>query len=304
MRMWCECGYLMSDILVPNHTNLHIYTTKALEYEPSKHILVFHCECCHRLHMFASKYTEQKFFVFGLLENGSHEQCEHFSELNIFYIRNDYNQIFEGRYCEKCKRLYIHYRDNWIMYIVERINEVNGSKSSEIYHTDKKIINRYLSSEMDMSVAMRKTRCPCGWLINKDYIDGLINIYNNVNWKQRILFEFGEIDKFPAVSGLCCEKCKRLFIPNKNNKYNVYCKSNTSQKISNSNCLKLYFINNLDDGMINFENKPNPEDVLNTIYISSDQKHLEVHENDDVSNYFLSSVNFHEQQQELSVISG
>ncbi len=291
MRMRCECGYLMSDTLVPNYTNLHIYTTeeklkKTFACEPSEHILVFHCECCHRLHIFASKYTEQKFYAFGLPENGSYEQCEHFSELNIFYIKNDYNEIFKGRYCEKCKKLYIHYHDKLIMYIVEKINEVNGNKSREIYHTDKKIINRYLSSEIDISISIRKTRCPCGWLINTDYNKGLINIYDNVNWKQRLLFEFGEIDKSPAVSGLCCEKCKRLFIPNENGDYDIYCKSNTGKKYQIAN-LKLYFINQLDDGMIDFENNPNPEDVLNTIYISSDQKHLEVHENGNVSNYIL-----------------
>lgn len=269
----CKCGYLMSDTIVPNHTNLHIYTEENMKKKISGEDyditgFVFHCECCHRLHVFSSPYTNQKFYTFGLPENSTYKQCEHFSELNIFWLRNDYDEIFEGRYCPKCKKLYIHYHDKRIIYIVERINEVNGQ---EIYHTNEKITDRYLT-DIDVSVSAKKTRCPCGWLINKDYGDNksFITIYNDDNWKHRIKYEFGETEHFHFVYGLQCEKCGRLFIPYENNNYSIYRKADTGKNISNNNPLKLYFINRLDDGMIDFESNPEPQDVLDTIYIFDD----------------------------------
>lgn len=86
--MMCKCGYTMSDTIVPNNTNLRIYNTKeslkkSLLFKPSECMLAFHCECCHRIHVWGS----QKFLVFGLPENNSIEHCRHFPKLNVFYIK-------------------------------------------------------------------------------------------------------------------------------------------------------------------------------------------------------------------------
>ena len=201
----------------PNRTNLRLKNSSHNNLSETK-IMIFHCECCHRLHIFLSS-NNAKIFVYwhDKVFLSKRDKNPIPSEQYGSYITDDYDGAYPIIFTNENRQILLNFHDKIAVFRLESVSENHHL----IYHENhsKKIL--YDKSTVDMSLSANQIRCPCGWLINLQLIDeeSIIYLYDLVNWVSRVKYEFRELRNFQHLIGLYCKKCKRIMLPAKEQKY-------------------------------------------------------------------------------------
>lgn len=296
MHKTCECGYFMSDSLVPNHTFLRMYlepisTLNGGDYQDKDYSSIFHCECCHRLHFYSIGY-DSRYHVFWLSQVVSENQDGIPNGKNEVYILNDYDEVFKGVFDDKYERLFLEYNGKLAVFLLESIYE----DGQMIYHTEHPERIIFDSSMADRSITAYTIRCSCGWLIWNHWIpddDSLIKLYDDISWLNYAKWAFGEIEDGEhdiKKKGLYCERCRRLMIPDEHGKYVVYAPIEHEEKLAFDFSFLYYYVKPLDQVVIekdapDFQAYLEIPKRLSKIFISEDKKYLRVHEEEKVVFY-------------------
>ena len=267
MRMFCKCGYFMTDVIVPNRTNLRLKNSSHNNLSETK-IMIFHCECCQRLHIFLSS-DNAKFFVYWLDKVFLSKQDKNPipSEQYGSYITDDYDGTYPVTFTDRNRQILLNFHDKIAVFRLESVSDNHRL----IYHENHSEKILYDKSTVDMSLSAHQIRCPCGWLINLQLIDdeSIIYLYDLVNWASRVKYEFGELRNFQHLIGLYCKKCKRIMLPAKEQKYATF--SLTNEKcIDKDFRLFYYYVKSKDEFMIDFEKYRDEPTIFKKIYISDD----------------------------------
>ena len=123
MRMFCKCGYFMTDVIVPNHTNLRLYSNSPLPFNDgltdNNSISIFHCECCHRLYIVSSPYC----YVYWLDKKIPLLQGVNLLpvEQKSAYITNDYGDVYPVVLMDENKQLLLRFHDGFALFRLESI---------------------------------------------------------------------------------------------------------------------------------------------------------------------------------------
>ncbi len=267
MKQFCKCGYFMTDVTVPNHTHLQLCNNNNLDNDSSENkIMVFHCECCHRLHIFQSRYC-----VYWLDKLFSLNKNPVPFKQDETYIKDDYGNIYSVAFTNENKQLLLKFHDKIAVFRLESILE----NHQLIYHENHSEKILYDKSAVNMSLSASQIRCPCGWLINLELMDNksIINLYDSVSWISRVKYEFGELQNFQYLIGLYCEKCKRIMLPTKKQKYIIFSLIN-EQYIDEDFHFFYYYIKPIDECTIDFEKCGDEPTILNKIYISGNKEYI------------------------------
>ena len=271
MRMFCKCGYFMTDVIVPNRTNLRLKNSSHNNLSETK-IMIFHCECCHRLHIFSLS-DNAKFFVYWLDKVFLSKQDKNPipSEQYGSYITDDYGGAYPIIFTDETRQILLNYYDKIAVFRLESVSENHHL----IYHENHSEKILYDKSTVDMSLSAHQIRCPCGWLINLQLIDdeSIIYLYDLVNWASRVKYEFGELRNFQHLIGLYCKKCKRIMLPAKEQKYATFLLTN-KKFIDKDFRLFYYYVKPNDEFMIDFEKYRDEPTILKKIYISDDGEYI------------------------------
>ena len=288
MHKTCKCGFMMRDTTVPNHTVLWVFD----EPDSSSHSFTFyHCECCHRLYKFPSR-VDNRYYMLALREvlPSFPESAEY--NYSTVYIQNDYDEEFKGYLAHDKRKLLLEYHDKAALFLAEEIYD--GDQI--IYHDQAPERIIFDPASVDRSVTADHIRCSCGWLIDQEVIDdeSFIDLYDEAHWQMRVRYELGEDeDEELDISdirkrGLCCEKCRRLMLPDEHGKFIVYKPMIESTANDSVFSFLYYSIYPLDVYSIKFGKYRECNEVpseLNKIFISEDKKYLRVHIGDTVVYY-------------------
>ena len=286
MHKTCKCGFMMSDTTVPNHTVLWVFD----EPDSSSHSFTFyHCECCHRLYKFPSK-VDNRYYMLALREvlPSFPESAEY--NYSTVYIQNDYDEEFKGYLAHDKRKLLLEYHGKTALFLAEEIYD--GDQI--IYHDQAPERIIFDPASIDRSVTTKHIRCSCGWMIAQEYGDceSFIDLYDEASWKKKVQYELcddEELDDFDLRKrGLCCEKCRRLMLPDEHGKYIVYAPMTESIDKDSVFSFLYYSIYPLDVYSIEFDEYRECNEVpseLNKIFISEDKKYLRVHIGDTVVYY-------------------
>lgn len=286
MKFKCKCGYLISDVIVPNKVRLWTNNTKTTINK--EHYDIFLCECCNRIHFISSS---GKYFIAGIPENESSITCEHYTTLDSLFLKNDIGENFEVKYCDICKKMYLIFCDEKItVYVIESISNITDGKNTTIYSTNIPIKNGKEHSEKIKKGVLTSTgiklRCSCGWLINECYtsFDNILNIYSESSWKNNIKWIYGEIECFQPLKAFICKKCEKILIPDKEHNYYIY--SPYPKKIDKLlPYFCIYYIKKSEELFIDYDECSNAEDVLHKMIGSADGKIIKLVD-DDKSKFF------------------
>lgn len=287
MRMFCKCGYFMTDVIVPNHTNLRLYSNSPIPFNNgltgNNSISIFHCECCHRLYILSSPYC----YVYWLdkkipLLQGVNSLP---AEQKTAYITNDYGDVYPVVLTDENKQILLRFHDGFALFRLESITD-NNQLIYYIEHTDAIM---YDKSKVDMSLSAPKIRCYCGWLINLQLIDdeNIINLYDSVSWIERVKYEFGELNSFSHLRGLHCKKCGRIMLPADRKRYVSYSMIN-AECLNNNFRFLYYYVEPKEECMMDFEAYKDEPTILNKIYVSDDEEYIRVETSNSITFYAVS----------------
>lgn len=275
MRMLCKCGYFITDAIVPNRTNLRLFSKFPLPYNDSlkdnESISVLHCECCHRFHIFSSS----NYYVYWL--DKLIPSLQGVEPLPMWhegtYITNDYGDVYPVALTNENKQLLLKYDDGFAIFMMESIMEDNQL----IYHMNHADTIIYDKSKMDMSLSASQIRCPCGWLINLQLIDdeSIINLYDSISWAARVKYEFGDLNSFLPLRGLHCKKCRRIMLPTDRKRYISYSMLSEAP-LDESFRFLYYYVEPKEECMMDFEAYKDEPIILSKIYISNDEEYIRV----------------------------
>ena len=289
MRMFCKCGYYMTDSIIPNHTNLRLYSESPFLFNEdvtdNKSTSLLHCECCHRLHFISSQHC----YVYWL--DQIILSLQGVNPLPVWhegmYITNDYGDVYPVAFTDEKKQILLKSHDGFALF---RLESIMGN-SQLIYHVDHADVIMYDKSKVDMSLSAPKIRCPCGWLINLQLIDdeSIINLYDSISWAARVKYEFGELNGFLPLRGLHCKKCGRIMLPNDRRRYTSYSML-SGDHIDNSFRFLYYYMEPKEECMMDFEAHKDEPTILNKIYISDDEKYIRVEVSNSIAFYRAESL--------------
>ena len=308
MHKRCKCGFMMSDVLSSNQTQLDLYFAPVSDadsdYWRKPRVFVFHCECCHRLYLFRHG-KNQRSYVLALTDvipSACSAAEADFEEMFFLLLDDDKNKVFKAFWSSDRKRMLLEYHDKTAVFSAESIYEENDLVYQHDYPV--KLICDELSA--DRSIDKHHIRCPCGWMIAQEYCDceSSIVLYDEEHWKMRVGYELGQFiepRKRTIAKGLCCEKCSRLMLPDENGKYIVY-KPITAHNTDMDSAFSFlsYYVRDLDEGTVavydcfneyESSDQKNIDDCIkyldrfHKIFISEDKKYLRVHIGDTVVYY-------------------
>ena len=292
MHETCKCGFLMSDTTVPNHTILRMFHEPITndDYLDKDWNTIFHCECCHRLHIYGKQF--RIFWLEALLPSAQYHPKAGQHEV---WIRNDYDEIFKGYFDTDGMQLFLQYHDKTALFHMEEMYE-DGNMLYHAEHPERIIFDPV---SVNKSVEMDHIRCSCGWMIAQEFCDAdsVINLYDDTSWELFVKAYFGDedmegryISDFTS-KGLFCEKCSRLMLPNENSQYIVYEPIQEQITIYAVFSFLWYFVKPIewfeleDKFCSDRESYQKLPEKFNRIYISEDKKHLRVHIGDTVVYY-------------------
>ena len=285
-----DCPERSPDVLSSNNTALNLFLEPISvidgdDYWDKPSVFVFHCECCHRLYLFRHG-SNQRSYVFSLTDVISpvfSEMESDFQEVFFLHIGDYENKVFKGFWSNDRKRMLLEYHNKIAVFEAESIYE----KDEMIYRHDCPVKFIFDESSVDRSVTARTVRCSCGWLINQEVCDteSFIDLYDEANWIIFVRYALGMEEKLKISDirkrGLCCEKCKRLLLPDETGQYSVYKPLNEVKNVDAVFSILWCFVKPPDE--LDFpieEYESHVEDSVelfeqfNKIYISEDKKCL------------------------------